>query len=113
MGRSRITFHALAVFCANSVPTSLASIQNGIRKSARCAVPHLFVMPVNLPIQSIRNATAAILIVEHSVGFPEFQVLGVLFAAPLNDDATVPEALQKFTYLGCLAKIVKNWRLTR
>jgi hypothetical protein len=86
-------------FCANSVPPSVALIQNGTRKSAKCAAPHLFVIPVNLPIRSVRNATAVILIVEHSMGFPECQVLGVLFTAPLNDDTTVPKALQKFTCL--------------
>ena len=87
-GGSRITFRALAVFCAPNVPPSVASIQNGIRKSAKCAAPNLSVVPVNLLKRSARNVPAVILTVEHPAGFPEYQVLGVLLTRdPINDDA--------------------------
>jgi hypothetical protein len=63
---------------------------------------------VNLLTQGARNVAAVILIVERLAGFPGRQVFGVLFTAPLNDDAATPKALQKVTYLRCLAKTVKN-----
>jgi hypothetical protein len=72
-GGSRITFHALAVFCANSVPPSVASIQKGIVKSARSAAPHLSDIPEDLLKCSARNFAAVILIVEDPPGFPEYQ----------------------------------------
>jgi len=105
---SKATAVTRANFCANSVPASVASIQKGIVKSARCAAPHLSDIPADLLKRSARNVRLVILIVVHPAGSPEYQVLGALFTAPLNDDAAAPKALQNVTDLRCLAKTVKH-----